>query len=179
MLGGLRRVAPCLSTAGSAAIAPRVARRQLTCSPLPSIAVRHDWTREEVGEIYRLPFSELLYRAATVHRQSFDPLENASNHKFILNKHKANKELTVCSEEQERAYAAYYAARIAEGYGFVLPGDEKWPTAPESKAAVAAGADVISPLLVRTSLIMGKVASARHLHTSSANNNLLVKSGES
>jgi len=34
-----------------------------------------DWTREEIGAIYRLPFTELLHRAATVHRQHFDPLE--------------------------------------------------------------------------------------------------------
>ena len=38
-------------------------------------AVRTDWRREEVAEIYRLPFTELLYRASTKHREHFDPLE--------------------------------------------------------------------------------------------------------
>ena len=38
-------------------------------------AVRHDWTRDEIGAIYRLPFTELLHQASTVHRQHFDPLE--------------------------------------------------------------------------------------------------------
>jgi biotin synthase len=32
-------------------------------------SVRHDWTKQEVAAIYRLAFPELLYRAATVHRQ--------------------------------------------------------------------------------------------------------------
>lgn len=41
----------------------------------PTAVVRNDWTREEVGELYRLPFTELLFRAAAMHRQSFDPLE--------------------------------------------------------------------------------------------------------
>jgi len=41
----------------------------------PRAAVRTDWTRAEIAEIYRLPFTELLYRASTTHRQNFDPLE--------------------------------------------------------------------------------------------------------
>ncbi|MDX2001760.1 MAG: biotin synthase BioB [Chitinophagales bacterium] len=31
--------------------------------------IRHDWTREEVSAIYHMPLMELMYRAATVHRQ--------------------------------------------------------------------------------------------------------------
>jgi biotin synthase len=38
-------------------------------------AVRHDWTTVEVEELYRLPLTELLYRALTVHRQHHDPAE--------------------------------------------------------------------------------------------------------
>jgi biotin synthase len=34
-------------------------------------AVRYDWTREEIEEIYNLPFPELMYRAQTVHRENF------------------------------------------------------------------------------------------------------------
>ena len=62
----------------------------------------------------------------------------------------------------------YAAERVREGYGFLLPGDEKWPTTPEAKAAVATGGEVISPLVVRTSLIMAKVSSLRLCQTSSA-----------
>lgn len=36
-------------------------------------ALRHDWTRAEALALYELPFMELLFRAQTVHRASFDP----------------------------------------------------------------------------------------------------------
>lgn len=35
--------------------------------------IRHDWTKEEILDIHQLPLMELLYRAATVHRQHHDP----------------------------------------------------------------------------------------------------------
>jgi biotin synthase len=34
--------------------------------------VRHDWTREELRALFDLPFSDLVYRAQTVHRMHFD-----------------------------------------------------------------------------------------------------------
>ncbi|MEC3906453.1 biotin synthase BioB [Tamlana sp. 2201CG12-4] len=34
---------------------------------------RHNWTKEEILEIYNKPFMELLYQAATVHRLHHDP----------------------------------------------------------------------------------------------------------
>ncbi len=34
---------------------------------------RHDWTKEEILEIYNKPLMELLYEAATVHRKYHDP----------------------------------------------------------------------------------------------------------
>jgi len=34
---------------------------------------RHDWTRDEIIALYNKPFMELLYEAATVHRQYHDP----------------------------------------------------------------------------------------------------------
>jgi biotin synthase len=36
-------------------------------------AVRHDWTRQEVAAIYRIPLPELLFQAQTVHRQFHEP----------------------------------------------------------------------------------------------------------
>ena len=36
---------------------------------------RHDWTREEVRALFALPFPELIFRAAKVHRENFDPSE--------------------------------------------------------------------------------------------------------
>ena len=47
-------------------------------SPRPAAAppaLRHDWSRAEVLALFALPFTELLYRAAGVHRAHFDPAE--------------------------------------------------------------------------------------------------------
>ncbi len=38
-------------------------------------APRHDWTRAEVERLFDLPFAELVFQAATVHRAHFDPGE--------------------------------------------------------------------------------------------------------
>jgi biotin synthase len=35
--------------------------------------VRHDWTRAEVGQLFDLPFNDLLFHAQQVHRAHFDP----------------------------------------------------------------------------------------------------------
>jgi biotin synthase len=37
--------------------------------------VRNGWTREEVRALFALPFPELIFRAAAVHREHFDPTE--------------------------------------------------------------------------------------------------------
>ena len=37
--------------------------------------IRHNWSRKEITEIYETPFLELMYRAATVHREHHDPQE--------------------------------------------------------------------------------------------------------
>ncbi|NOQ94965.1 MAG: biotin synthase BioB [Methylophaga sp.] len=36
-------------------------------------SIRHNWTNEEVEALYALPFSDLMFRAQTSHRQNFDP----------------------------------------------------------------------------------------------------------
>src|SRR3989442_14867574 len=36
-------------------------------------ALRHEWSRTEVAEIYRTPLTELVYRAQTVHRRFHAP----------------------------------------------------------------------------------------------------------
>jgi biotin synthase len=40
----------------------------------PNLA-RHDWTRAQVRALFELPFPDLMFQAATVHRQNFDPAE--------------------------------------------------------------------------------------------------------
>jgi biotin synthase len=37
--------------------------------------LRNDWSKEEIAEIYHSPIMELIYRAATIHRQYNDPSE--------------------------------------------------------------------------------------------------------
>ena len=37
------------------------------------LASRHDWTRAEIRALHDLPFSELVFRAQTVHRRHHDP----------------------------------------------------------------------------------------------------------
>ncbi len=37
--------------------------------------LRHDWSRQEIADLFALPFSELIYRAHTVHRTRFDASE--------------------------------------------------------------------------------------------------------
>ena len=36
-------------------------------------SIRHDWTVEQVQELFALPFNDLLFTAAGVHRKHFDP----------------------------------------------------------------------------------------------------------
>lgn len=43
--------------------------------PVASGTPRHDWTREEVRGLFTLPFPELIFRAAMIHRENFDPTE--------------------------------------------------------------------------------------------------------
>src|SRR5581483_7317425 len=54
---------------------PMSLAQELSFVPAEPGGVRHDWTREEVRAVFQLPFPELIYRAASVHRQHFDPTE--------------------------------------------------------------------------------------------------------
>ncbi|MEY1662985.1 biotin synthase BioB [Isoalcanivorax beigongshangi] len=38
-----------------------------------SSALRHDWTRAQIQALFELPFNDLLFQAASVHRTWFDP----------------------------------------------------------------------------------------------------------
>jgi len=40
-----------------------------------SASVRHDWSKEEIAQIYDLPFHELMYQAGTVHRMYWNAAE--------------------------------------------------------------------------------------------------------
>jgi biotin synthase len=47
---------------------------EVSTRPLSS-RLRHDWTRAEIGDLFALPFPDLMFRAAQVHRENFDPSE--------------------------------------------------------------------------------------------------------
>jgi len=38
-------------------------------------SIRNNWTKQEIADIYTLPFHELMYKASTVHRMYWDPSE--------------------------------------------------------------------------------------------------------
>ncbi|MBV2209123.1 MAG: biotin synthase BioB [Thermomonas sp.] len=44
-------------------------------TPVETSSLRHDWSRAEVEALFELPFTELVFRAAGVHRAYFDPTE--------------------------------------------------------------------------------------------------------
>lgn len=41
--------------------------------PTETGGIRHDWTRDEIADLFSLPFMDLVHRAATIHRQFHDP----------------------------------------------------------------------------------------------------------
>jgi biotin synthase len=44
-------------------------------APAKDLHARSDWTRAEIAALFALPFPELIFRAATVHRAHFDPTQ--------------------------------------------------------------------------------------------------------
>jgi biotin synthase len=42
---------------------------------IASATVRHDWQRDQIAALFALPFSDLVFRAQSIHRQHFDPNE--------------------------------------------------------------------------------------------------------
>lgn len=42
-------------------------------NPEPNPDIRHDWTIEEVRDLFELPFNDLLLQAQTIHRRFFEP----------------------------------------------------------------------------------------------------------
>jgi biotin synthase len=44
-------------------------------APAKDLHARSDWTRAEIAALFALPFPELVFRAATVHRAHFDPTQ--------------------------------------------------------------------------------------------------------
>ena len=63
-----------LVTSNRSAAAAAAAPAAMTTSSGKALGeVRHDWTSEEVEALYNRPLLELVFDAATVHRQHHDP----------------------------------------------------------------------------------------------------------
>ena len=42
---------------------------------MTATAIRHDWSLQEINDLFALPFNDLIFKAQGVHRQHFDPNE--------------------------------------------------------------------------------------------------------
>jgi biotin synthase len=69
--------------------------------------MRNNWTRTEIEEIYNLPFMELVYRAATVHRQHNDPQEVQVSTLLSIKTGGCPEDCSYCSQ------AARYQTKVA------------------------------------------------------------------
>ncbi|KAJ9470042.1 Biotin synthase [Diplonema papillatum] len=61
-------------------------------------ALRSDWTREEISEVYNLPLLELIHKAAVVHRENFDPSEVQQATLLSIKTGGCNEDCGYCSQ---------------------------------------------------------------------------------
>jgi biotin synthase len=63
-------------------------------------APRHDWTLEEIEALFELPFTELVFRAASVHRRWFDPSEVQISQLLSIKTGGCPEDCGYCSQSQ-------------------------------------------------------------------------------
>jgi biotin synthase len=61
---------------------------------------RHDWTLDEVKALFELPFTELVFRAASVHRRWFDPSEVQMSRLLSIKTGGCPEDCGYCSQSQ-------------------------------------------------------------------------------
>jgi biotin synthase len=61
---------------------------------------RHDWTLAEIEALFELPFNELLFRAASVHRRWFDPSEVQISQLLSIKTGGCPEDCGYCSQSQ-------------------------------------------------------------------------------
>jgi biotin synthase len=61
---------------------------------------RHDWTRAQVEALFELPFTELVFRAASVHRRWFDPTEVQMSQLLSIKTGGCPEDCGYCSQSQ-------------------------------------------------------------------------------
>jgi biotin synthase len=99
-------------------------------SSVPPVAVRHDWTVDELRAIHDSPLMELIYRAATVHRQFHDPAEMQVCKLISIKTGGCPEDCAYCSQ------SVRYQTEIKPQQG-LMPKDEVLTTAARAKAAGA------------------------------------------
>ena len=87
--------------------------------------VRHDWTLEEVRQIFRLPMNDLIFQAQTVHRQNFDPNEIQVSSLLSIKTGSCSEDCAYCPQ------SAHYDTGL--GKGSLLPIDEVLEAARQAK----------------------------------------------
>eukprot|EP00913_Durusdinium_trenchii_P032948 g30844.t1 len=87
------RLPRCLRVAPRAPPAPWAQSRHFA-------VVRHDWKREEIGDIYHQPLLELVFQAASVHRQFFDPKEVQQSTLLSIKTGGCGENCGYCSQSQ-------------------------------------------------------------------------------
>lgn len=60
--------------------------------------IRHDWSLEEIRDIHDMPLLELVYRAATVHREHFDPREVQVNRLISIKTGACPEDCSYCAQ---------------------------------------------------------------------------------
>lgn len=87
--------------------------------------VRHDWTLEEVRQIFRLPMNDLIFQAQTVHRQNFDPNEIQVSSLLSIKTGSCSEDCAYCPQ------SAHYDTGL--GKESLLPIDEVLEAARQAK----------------------------------------------
>jgi len=91
--------------------------------------VRYDWTKEEIAEIYHTPLLDLIYRAATVHRENKDYAEVQISSLISIKTGGCSEDCAYCPQ----------AARYNTGVNVhaIMPKDEVIAAAEKAKAGGA------------------------------------------
>ena len=91
--------------------------------------VRYDWTKEEIAEIYHTPLLDLVYRAATVHRENKDYAEVQISSLISIKTGGCSEDCAYCPQ----------AARYNTGVDVhaIMPKDEVLAAAEKAKAGGA------------------------------------------
>jgi len=91
--------------------------------------VRHDWTKEEISEIYHTPLLDLIYKAATIHRENKDYSEVQISSLISVKTGGCPEDCAYCPQ----------AARFQTGVNVhaILPKDEVVAAAQKAKAGGA------------------------------------------